>query len=171
MDLFAAADDGDGAVYVGDEFGCVSERGVEAALVLGVPIGCAGIVCVVRYALRAGGALGEAGAADAGDQGALRGRHGDGQRLFDDDTYAMLQAFLSIHPDAGDVIRGTGGIRKIRWTMPGRGKRGGSRVVYYWVAEDEQIYLLTLYAKGVKDDLTTAERELWRKAVEAIDND
>ena len=55
--------------------------------------------------------------------------------------------------------------------MPGRGKRGGSRVVYYWAAKDEQIYLLTLYAKGVKDDLTAAERELWRKAVEAIDND
>ena len=43
-------------------------------------------------------------------------------RHFDDDTYATLQAFLCIHPDAGEVIRGTGGIRKIRWTMPGRGK-------------------------------------------------
>ena len=92
-------------------------------------------------------------------------------RHFDDDTYAALQEFLCIHPDAGNVIRDTGGIRKIRWTMPGRGKRGGSRVIYYWAAKDEQIYLLTLYAKGVKDDLTAAERELWRKAVEAIDND
>ena len=55
--------------------------------------------------------------------------------------------------------------------MPGRGKRGGSRVVYYWLAQDDHIYLLTLYAKGVKDDLKAAERAAWRKVVEAINND
>ena len=65
----------------------------------------------------------------------------------------------------------TGGVRKIRWAMPGRGKRGGSRVVYYWLAQDDHIYLLTLYAKGVKDDLKAAERAAWRKVVEAINND
>ena len=92
-------------------------------------------------------------------------------RHFDDDGYAALQAFLSVHPDAGDVIRGTGGIRKIRWAMPGRGKRGGSRIVYYWLAREAHIYLLTLYAKGVKADLTSAERNAWRRAVEAIEND
>ena len=92
-------------------------------------------------------------------------------RHLDDDSYATLQALLSVHPEAGDVIRGTGGIRKIRWAMPGRGKRGGSRVVYYWFTARDHIYLLTVYAKGVKDDLTPAEREAWRKAVEAIDHD
>ena len=92
-------------------------------------------------------------------------------RHLDDDSYAALQALLSVHPEAGDVIRGTGGIRKIRWAMPGRGKRGGSRVVYYWLTARDHIYLLTVYAKGVKDDLTPAEREAWRKAVEAIDHD
>ena len=92
-------------------------------------------------------------------------------RHLDDDSYAALQGFLSSHPEAGDIIRGTGGIRKIRWTMSGRGKRGGSRVVYYWVTARDHIYLLTVYAKGVKDDLTAAEREAWRKAAEAIDND
>ena len=55
--------------------------------------------------------------------------------------------------------------------MLGRGKRGGSRVIYYWQTEQDHIYLLTVYAKGVKDDLTAAEREAWRKAVEAIEND
>ena len=55
--------------------------------------------------------------------------------------------------------------------MPRRGKRGGSRVVYDWLAKEDHIYLLTLYAKGVKDDLTAAERDAWRKAVEAINND
>ena len=92
-------------------------------------------------------------------------------RHLDDDSYATLQAFLSVHPDAGDVIRGTGGVHKIRWAMCGRGKRGGSRVIHYWLARDDYVYLLTLYTKGVKDGLTAAERAAWRKAVEAIDND
>ena len=92
-------------------------------------------------------------------------------RHLDDDSYVALQAFLSVHPDTGDVIRGTGGVRKIRWAIPERGKRGGSRVIYYWRAKEDHIYLLTLYAKGVKDDLTAAERAAWRRAVEAIDND
>ena len=92
-------------------------------------------------------------------------------RYLDDDGYAALQAFLGVHPEAGDVIRGTGGVRKIRWTMAGRRKRGGSRIIYYWLAKEEHIYLLTVYAKGAKDDLTAAERAAWRKAVEAIDND
>lgn len=92
-------------------------------------------------------------------------------RHLDDDSYAALQWFLSAYPEAGDIIRGTGGIRKIRWSMPGRSKRGGSRVVYYWLVEQDQINLLTVYSKGVKDDLTAAERDAWRKAVEEIRND
>ena len=54
---------------------------------------------------------------------------------------------------------------------PGRGKGGGSWVIYYWLVKEDHIFLLTLYAKGVKDDLTAAERTAWRRAVEAIDND
>ena len=65
-------------------------------------------------------------------------------RQFDDDSYTALQAFLSAHPDAGDVMRGTGGVRKIRWGMTGRGKCGGSRVICYWQAKEDHIYLLTL---------------------------
>ena len=92
-------------------------------------------------------------------------------RHLDDDGYTALQVFLSAHPEAGNVIPGTGGIRKVRWAMAGRGKRGGSRVIYYWVARRDHIYLLTVYAKGVKDDLTAAERDAWRKAVEEIENE
>ena len=55
--------------------------------------------------------------------------------------------------------------------MPGRGKRGGSRIIYYWVTKEDHIYLLTVYAKGAKDDLTAAERDAWRRAVEAINDD
>ena len=64
-------------------------------------------------------------------------------------VYAALQTFLSARPDAGDIIRGTGGIRKIRWGTKGRGKRGGSRIIYYWLVSEDEIYLLTLYRKGV----------------------
>lgn len=92
-------------------------------------------------------------------------------RHLNDDGDAALQAFLSAHPEAGDVILGTGGIRKVRWAMAGRGKRGGNRVIYYWMAGRDHIYLLTVYAKGVKDDLTAAERDAWRKAVETIYNE
>lgn len=88
----------------------------------------------------------------------------------DDDGYAALQAFLSVRPDAGDVIRGAGGIRKMRWRSKGRGKQGGVRVIYYWLAVADHIYLLTLYRKGVKDDLTRAEVAAWRKIVEDVEN-
>lgn len=87
----------------------------------------------------------------------------------DDDGYAALQILLSARPDAGDILRGAGGIRKIRWRSKGRGKQGGIRVIYYWLGAQDQIYLLTLYRKGVKDDLTRDELAAWRKAVEDIE--
>ena len=71
--------------------------------------------------------------------------------LLDDDSYAALQAFLGAQPHVGSVIRGSGGIRKLRWRSKGRGKRGGIRVIYYWRAPEDRIYLLTLYGKGVRD--------------------
>ena len=88
----------------------------------------------------------------------------------DDDGYAALKAFLSTHPDAGDVVRGSGGIRKIRWGSKGRGKRRGIRVIYYWLGAEDRVYLLTLYGKGVKEDLTRAELAAWRKIVKEIKN-
>ena len=88
----------------------------------------------------------------------------------DDDGYAALQAFLSVHPNAGTIIRGSGGIRKLRWGSEGRGKQGANRVIYYWLVAQNRIYLLTLYSKGVKDDLTRAELAAWRKIVEEIEN-
>lgn len=89
----------------------------------------------------------------------------------DDDSYAALQALLAAQPDAGRVIRGSGGLRKIRWGSKGRGKRGGIRVIYYWRAPEGRIYLLTVYGKGVKADLTAAERAGWRRVVEEIEHE
>jgi len=87
----------------------------------------------------------------------------DVQALLSDDEYAALQQHLVILPSAGDVIAGTGGLRKIRWTAGGKGKRGGSRVIYYHVAAQAQIRLILIYRKGIKDDLTPKEKTMLRK--------
>lgn len=73
----------------------------------------------------------------------------DVQRLLSDESYTALQMELAAKPNAGDVIQGTGGLRKIRWTLPGKGKRGGTRVIYYHVAARAQIRLILIYPKGV----------------------
>ncbi|WP_449192202.1 type II toxin-antitoxin system RelE/ParE family toxin [Thauera sp.] len=70
-----------------------------------------------------------------------------------DDEYAALQWALTQRPDAGAIIPGSGGIRKLRWAGSGRGKRGGFRVVYYWKNRAGEIWLLTLYAKNEAADI------------------
>ncbi len=74
----------------------------------------------------------------------------------DDDSYQRLQVHLTEHPDAGDLIRHSGGLRKIRWSGSGRGKRGGTRTIYYWDAGD-RILMLYLYKKNERSDLTPAQ--------------
>lgn len=68
----------------------------------------------------------------------------------DDDDYAALQAYLSEQPDAGDLVRGSGGVRKVRWARPGGGKSGGVRVCYYVRTRAGQILMLVIYAKNVR---------------------
>lgn len=70
------------------------------------------------------------------------------------------------NPGAGKVIRGSGGIRKMRWAVRGKGKRGGLRVIYYWVTSDEQILLLLAYPKSKQEDLTSKQVSLLKKLVE-----
>lgn len=86
--------------------------------------------------------------------------------LLPDEEYAAMQAALARDPKAGDVIRGTGGLRKFRWKRPGTGKSGGVRVIYYWLSADWQIRLLLLYPKSRKDDLSAAEKAMLRNVVE-----
>lgn len=74
-------------------------------------------------------------------------------RLLPDESYRELQKLLILRPEAGDLIVGSGGLRKIRWAVPGKGKSGGVRVIYYWHRPDA-IYLLLPYKKTEADDLT-----------------
>ncbi len=73
---------------------------------------------------------------------------------WNDDELRALQSFLLVSPNAGDLIRGGAGLRKIRWSAQGRGKRGGARVIYYWHVPGDRIYLIYGYVKSDKEDLT-----------------
>ncbi len=86
------------------------------------------------------------------------------QRLFSDESYRMLQSVLMLRPDAGSVIRGSGGLRKIRWNLPGSGKRGALRVIYFWSPPDT-IFMLFPYRKTDQEDLTPDQLKLLRKMV------
>lgn len=74
----------------------------------------------------------------------------------DDDAYMALQLHLMERPESGSVIPGSGGLRKLRWAGSGRGKRGGLRLIYYYVTAEGEILLLHLYAKNELEDLDSA---------------
>ena len=77
--------------------------------------------------------------------------------LLDDEGLFALMDWLAGRPDAGKVIPGSGGLRKVRWAARGHGKRGGARVIYFWWTADDKILLLDIYAKGEQEDLTADE--------------
>ena len=84
----------------------------------------------------------------------------------DDDAYIALQKVLVLNPSAGDVIEGTGGIRKMRVAAKGHGKRGGARVIYYHFVSASQIALLMIYPKNEQQDLTAEERKALKAVIE-----
>lgn len=84
----------------------------------------------------------------------------------EDDEYRELQSSLIEQPDAGDLIQGTGGLRKLRWSLKNRGKRSGIRVIYYWQLSEDQIYLFTLYAKNEMSDLSSDDKKALKKMLE-----
>jgi mRNA-degrading endonuclease RelE of RelBE toxin-antitoxin system len=86
--------------------------------------------------------------------------------LLTDYEYSQLQMALFAHPDAGVIIPHSGGLRKFRWSMSGRGKRGGVRIIYYWVVAEDQILMLFMYPKNVKDDLTPQQLKVLHEIVE-----
>jgi hypothetical protein len=77
--------------------------------------------------------------------------------LLDDDEYHALQLALVLRPTRGALIRGSGGLRKLRWSLPGMGKRGGVRLIYFWNEASETFYMLFAYRKNVQEDLTAQQ--------------
>ena len=85
------------------------------------------------------------------------------RRHLDDDQYRQLQIALMLRPEQGPVIRGAGGLRKVRWATTGAGKRGGLRVIYYWAGRDQVFYMVYAYTKAEQGDLTPGQtRQLAR---------
>jgi len=85
-----------------------------------------------------------------------------------DEEYSALQWMLLARPDAGKVVPGSGGLRKLRWAAPGRGKSGGYRVIYYWRDHQDQIWLLTIYAKN---EAASIPAHVLREIKKEIDDD
>jgi hypothetical protein len=88
--------------------------------------------------------------------------------VLSDDELDRVQEELQVNPEAGDVIQGTSGVRKLRVARAGKGKRGGGRVLYYYFDERETVFLLYAYAKNQQEDVSPAEKRLWRKIVDHI---
>ncbi len=85
----------------------------------------------------------------------------------DEEEYRALQNVLLQNPEAGPKIPGTGGLRKLRWAAAGRGKRGGLRIIYYFVASRSVVLLLFLYAKGEQENLTPEQKRVLQRLVAA----
>jgi hypothetical protein len=91
-------------------------------------------------------------------------------RQEDRETFdAIVDATLYTDPERGDRIPGTGGVRKVRVPLAGRGKRGGARVIYYYVVASRFVFLLTAYAKGDADDVSEAGRRYLRALAKELD--
>ena len=86
--------------------------------------------------------------------------------LLSDDELNALQWALMTDPESGDLIRGSGGLRKLRWAGSGRGKRGGLRIIYYWHVPGGSILLLLAYLKNEQDNLTTAQLKFLKSIIE-----
>ena len=93
------------------------------------------------------------------------------RKLLSEESRKEMEASIVAAPDAAPIIRGTGGIRKMRWSGSGRGKRGGIRTIYFFHADPGAIYLLTAYAKADREDLSPADTKALSRMVAAIKNE
>lgn len=87
-------------------------------------------------------------------------------KLLADDDYRLLQQTLVADPETGALMQHSAGLRKMRWSIAGRGKRGGVRVIYYWAAARETILMLLIYSKSEQDDLTPQQLRILRHLIE-----
>ncbi len=90
------------------------------------------------------------------------------QKLLSEEERSRLVSYLAAQPDVGVILEGTGGIRKLRWKRDGMGKSGGVRVIYYYHSERYPLFLLTIFGKSEKANLSHAERNMLAKLVEEL---
>ena len=86
--------------------------------------------------------------------------------LLKDEEYRSLQNELIQNPEKGNIIRGSGGLRKIRWSISGRGKSGGVRIIYYWMKDKKIILMLLVYPKNEQDNITPSQMKILKSIVE-----
>lgn len=86
--------------------------------------------------------------------------------LLSDEDYRKLQNELILNPEKGKLIKGSGGLRKIRWSIEGKGKSGGVRIIYYWAKSITTILMLLLYSKNEQDDLSSEQLKVLKSLVE-----
>jgi hypothetical protein len=91
------------------------------------------------------------------------------EALLPDDEYRALQTALIENPEAGDLIPRSGGARKLRWARPGTGKSGGLRTIYYWRSRAGQFWMLLMYPKSAKGNLTDSEKNALRDFIRSLD--
>jgi len=91
----------------------------------------------------------------------------EADRILGEAAHAQLITFLGLNPTAGVIVPATGGVRKLRWAVPGRGKRGGPRVIYYFLNESAPLLALDIYAKSAKEDLTEEQKKQLRMVAAA----
>lgn len=84
-----------------------------------------------------------------------------------DEEYLGLQGFMLKHPEAGRIVPGSGGVRKLRWAITGKGKRGGVRVIYYFKKQDGEIWMLTIYGKSAVENIPA---HILREIAEEVNN-
>jgi mRNA-degrading endonuclease RelE of RelBE toxin-antitoxin system len=92
----------------------------------------------------------------------------DAKAIFTEDELAELHQYLGMERQLGAVIKGTGGLRKIRWSAGGKGKRGGARIIYYYGGDHMPLFLIAIYTKSEKADMTPAEKRAATKLVDAL---
>lgn len=86
--------------------------------------------------------------------------------LLPDEDYRGLQNEIIVNPEKGKIINGSGGLRKIRWSIPGKGKSGGVRIIYYWAKTKGIILMLLVYSKNEQDDLSNEQLKILKSLIE-----
>jgi len=89
------------------------------------------------------------------------------EALLSKEEYSNLQQYMLKKPDAGDIVPGSGGVRKLRWRKEGKGKRGGVRIIYYWKKSEDEIWMLTAYEKSKQENIPG---HILKKIAEEIKN-